>query len=256
MLDAGAIDGLLKSVVSLAVTNKPIVLKNRVGKDKIVVELASDDLAALIQADDSGILKKCQIKSVSPVFREAHREFKFYPEYPMLETFSKSDSIRLFKQAQFREGFSYRHFNWQASCFQPHSGNSVAAITIGTSSGDLTQLTESIVIRKEDVANWRPDRPIELLTEFLDRFGCRLTTTLYGSNGIMIDKEITHISLPHRTIFEEIFTVVKVSDRHNAVTLFHSEHAGAGKLHLLHMFAVPKQTITQMRSVAKNEAWF
>ena len=255
-LDEKAIDALLKSVVSLSLTNRPVVLKNRVGEDKIVVSLGSDDLAALMKADDCGVLRKCKVKSVKPVFSETARVFKFYPEYPMLNTFSKSDTIRLFKSSQYQNGFDYRHFNWRVRCYVPPNRKTVAVITIGTSSGEQTQLTESLIVRDEDVNCWCPDRPIELLQDFLARFGSRLSTTSYGAMSLLINKEFTHIHLPQRSVFDEVFALVDVADRDNALTFFHSELAGNGKLHLLHLFAVPANIVNQMRSIAKNETWF
>ena len=260
--DFGAIskttsEKILKSIAELALTNCPVVLKNQSGTDQFTVSLDSRDLASLMEADDKGLLKPIDVKSVRPLIVESERTYEFYPEFPMFGTFSKKDHIRIFERSQFREGFDFKHLNWIASTYvNPHNA-SLATISIGTLNGTKTELTETLVIRKSDDVAWQPNNPVEFLKSFLKKNGETLRLRNNGAQQkFLLDTEIRRIKFMSGSHTSDVFAAVDIDKADGSVVLYHSEEAGFGRFHLLHLFSLSMEVILEMRKNATSESWF
>ena len=70
------------------------------------------------------------------------------------------DHIRLFERSKFRDGFSYKHKRWQVATSTCANSEALATITIATSFGEATEISESLVVRRDDVSLWQPDQPL------------------------------------------------------------------------------------------------
>ena len=250
-------DKFLESIRSLAQLNRPVVLKDKRGETSFVVSLDKDDLATLMESQDKGVLKPANVESVEPTLSLVDRPYRFYEEFPIFGTASKRDSIKIFEESDFVDSFSYSRWTIQFAVNINRNEESVAALSIATISTDNVDIGEPLVFRRDQVSNWTPDRPIELLESFLKSHGRSMR--LKGEpTKLILDKDFNMLQLrgiPMRDIHHQaICRLFNVEAAEDSLLRYHDIKVGS-RYRMFYLFALPHEVILGMKELAKSVSW-